>query len=238
MSNMGKRSTDSKLAVASLRVSTNEQALGPEAQRASIEAWAARNGVTVVSWHVDQGVSGGAPLDKRPGLLAAIASAAEHGAGLLVVAKRDRLARDVMLAAMTEQLLARQGARVVSAAGEGTDGASDDPSGQLMRTLVDAFAQYERALIRARTTSALAVKKARGERTGGVPYGMQVSADGKTLEHNASEQAVIEQVRAWHAAGLSTRAIVAECERAGLVARNGKPLIRTQVVRMLAKGAA
>jgi DNA invertase Pin-like site-specific DNA recombinase len=230
---MAKRNTDPKRAVGYLRVSTEDQNLGPEAQRAAIELWASRSGVTVTSWHVDQGVSGGASIDSRPGLLAAIDAAGESKAGLLVVAKRDRLARDVMLAAMTEQLLARQGARVVSAAGEGTEGGSDEPAAQLMRTLVDAFAQYERALIRSRTKAALAVKRARGQRVGGVPYGMQLASDGAALELNAAEQAVIARIRSWRAAGLSLRGIVAECERAGIVARSGKPLAQTQVVRIL-----
>jgi DNA invertase Pin-like site-specific DNA recombinase len=39
------------VAVAYIRVSKDEQRLGPDAQRASIEAWAAREGVSVASWH-------------------------------------------------------------------------------------------------------------------------------------------------------------------------------------------
>lgn len=149
-----------------------------------------------------------------------------HVAGVLMVAKRDRLARDVVLAAMAEQLVARPGARVVSADGEG-------PAEALMRTMIDAFAQYERAPIRQRTKAALAVKKARGLRTGGVPYGMQLAAGGKTLELCEAERAVLAQVRAWRAAGLSLRAVVAECERAGFLSRAAKPFIQTQIVRML-----
>lgn len=43
---MGTRPGDPKRAVAYLRVSTDEQRLGPEAQRAAIAAWGAREGVT------------------------------------------------------------------------------------------------------------------------------------------------------------------------------------------------
>lgn len=224
--------TNAKLAVAYLRVSTEDQNLGPEAQRAAIERWAAANGITVASWHVDQGVSGGAAIDKRPGLLAAVDAAGERKAGLLVVAKRDRLARDVMLAAMTEQLLARQGARVVSAAGEGTEGGSDDPSAQLMRTLVDAFAQYERALIRSRTKAALAVKKARGEISGTVPYGFACAEGGKLVPCDP-EQRVLAAIQSMRAGGMSLRAVVAELERAGLVSRSGHAFGLTQVARMV-----
>src|SRR5580692_9105499 len=90
------------VAVAYLRVSKDDQKLGPEAQRASIEAWATREGVQVVAWHVDHGVCSVTAIDARPGLLGALASLRGHGAGVLVAAKRDRLSRDVVLTAMIE----------------------------------------------------------------------------------------------------------------------------------------
>src|SRR5690606_20526464 len=104
---------------------------------------------------------------------------AEKKAGLLLVTRRDRLARDVVKAAMIERLAARHGARVVSAAGEGE---GDDPASSLMRRMIDAFAEYERAILKARTKAALAVKKARGERVGSIPYGKRLGSDGRTLE--------------------------------------------------------
>ncbi|MCZ7684437.1 MAG: recombinase family protein [Sandaracinaceae bacterium] len=161
---MKRRATDPTLAVLYLRVSTTDQNLGPDAQLATVERWACANGVRILATHGDHGVSGGASLDRRPGLLAALDALKEHGAGLLVVAKRDRLARDPIVAAMVEAAAARVGARIVSAAGEG-DG--DDPAAILMRRMVDAFAEYERHMIRARTKAALAVKRSRGERVSG-----------------------------------------------------------------------
>jgi DNA invertase Pin-like site-specific DNA recombinase len=206
------------LAVAYLRVSTDEQHLGPEAQRAAIETWATREGVTVVAWHTDAGVSGAAEIAKRTGLLAALADLSTHRAGLLVVAKRDRLARDVMAAAMIERMSADAGARVVSAAGEGTD--ATDPAAMLMRRMVDAFAEYERAMIAARTRAALRVKIARGESTGEAPYGWRADADGK-LVPDVAEQAVVARVCALRASGLSIRAIVAALTAEGVRTRSG-----------------
>ena len=153
--------------------------------------------------------------------------------GALVVAKRDRLARDVVLAAMIEQLAARQGARVISAAGEGTDGDEHDPSAQLMRRLVDAFAEYERALIRARTKAALGVKRRRHERVGTVPFGYTLAIDGVRLEPLASEQAVIARALALSASGLSTRAIATTLRADGIAGRSGQALSQTQVSRLL-----
>src|SRR5579864_6724647 len=110
---------DPSLAVAYVRVSTEEQRLGPEAQRAQIEVWAARAGVRVVAWCLDQGVSGAAPLETRPALVTALAELRAQKAGVLVVAKRDRLARSVEVALALERALQGVGARVVSADGTG-----------------------------------------------------------------------------------------------------------------------
>ena len=175
---MSKRAPSAHLAVAYVRVSTDDQALGPEAQRASIEAWAAREGVQIASWHVDAGVSGASPIEERPALCGALAALREHGAGLLVVAKRDRIARDVVVAALVERAAGAARARVVSVDGVGN---GDSPADAFMRTVIDGAAAYERALIRARTKAALGVKRARGERAGEVPYGYRLAADGVRL---------------------------------------------------------
>lgn len=227
------RPGNSRLAVAYLRASTEDQKLGPEAQRAAIETWAAREGVQVVEWHVDSGVSGGSALDARPALGAALASLRGIGAGVLVVAKRDRLARDVAIAAMIEKATLAAGAKVVSADGAGN---GDSPADAFMRTLLDGAAAYERALIRARTKAALGAKRARGERAGGVPYGFTADDAGR-LSPCAAEQAIVSVVAELRAAGMPLRAIVIELGRRELVSRTGRPLQLTQVARLV-KGAA
>ena len=216
MAKTSKTRTDPTLAVAYLRVSTDDQHLGPEAQRAAIETWAAARGVSVIAWHADHGVSGAAEIDKRPGLLEALADVEANGAGLLVVAKRDRLARDSMIAAMVERMMERIGAVVVSAAGEGE---GTGPEALLMRRLVDAFAEYERALIAARTRAALAVKAKRGERTGDVPYGKRLAADGRMLEPDAAELRAIALCRELRAEGMTLRAIAERLTAEGFAPR-------------------
>ena len=222
-----------RIAVAYLRVSTDEQRLGPEAQRAAIEAWAQREGVAVVAWHTDAGVSGGSDIADRPALVAALGELRAVRAGVLVVAKRDRLARDVAVAATVERAAKACGAKVLSADGTAN---GDTPADAFMRTMLDGAAAYERALIRARTKAALAAKRARGERAGAVPYGFTATPDGR-LVANEAEQKAIALVRQYRAAGLPLRAIVAELARAGIVSRTGRPLQLTQVARMT-KGAA
>jgi DNA invertase Pin-like site-specific DNA recombinase len=205
------------IAVAYIRVSTDDQTLGPEAQRAAIEVWAAREDVQVVAWHVDAGVSGAARIDSRPALLAALDDLARGST--LVVAKRDRLARDVVIAATIERAAERVGATVVSADGVGV---GDGPEAELLRRIVDAVAVYERGFIRGRTKAALAAKKRRGERTGSVPYGKQLSDDGVRLVDDDDEHAVIARIVDMTAEGRSHRAIAAQLNRDGVAARGAR----------------
>ena len=216
-----------------IRVSTDEQHLGPEAQRAELERWCKDNGAELAAVFIGRGISGGAPLDKRTELLAAVAALKEHGAEVLLVAKRDRLARDVMVSAMVERLAAKAGAAVVAASGTGN---GDSPEALLMRRMVDAFAEYERALIKARTKSALAVKRGRGERTGQIPYGFQLAADGIHLEEHPAEQQVLETIRAMRAEG-ATLAGVAEQLNLDNVPARGKRWHTTTVARLMKRAA-
>lgn len=232
---MSKRArTNDRIAVAYLRVSTDEQRLGPAAQRAAIEAWAAREGVQIASWHVDAGVSGATAIEDRPALCAALAALREHGAATLIVAKRDRIARDVVIAAMVERAAAASGARLLSADGTGN---GDSPADAFMRTVIDGAAAYERGLIRARTKAALAAKRARGERVGEVPYGFRLADDGVQLVADEAEQAVIATIHELHGVGRSQRAIVAELAARGVVSRVGTPIGKTQVLRVLARAS-
>src|SRR5580658_2053782 len=219
------------VAVAYIRVSKDDQKLGPEAQRASVESWAAREGVQIAAWHADHGVCSVTPLDERPALVAALASLREHGAGVLVVAKRDRIARDPALTAGVESAAAAAGAVVSSAAGEGN---GSTPADEFMRGVIDSASRYERALIRARTTAALAVIRARGHKTGGsVPYGYRLDADGRTLVAVESEQAILARARALAAEGRSLRAVAAQLTLEGHTSRKGSSFFAAQVGRMV-----
>lgn len=108
-----------RVAVAYLRASKNEQRLSREAQRAAIETWAIREGVRVAACCTDHGVRSVSPVAARPALRAALAALRQHAAGIFVVARRDRIARDVVLATSVEAAVSLEAARVVSVSGEG-----------------------------------------------------------------------------------------------------------------------
>jgi len=223
-----KRTANPLVAVGYIRVSTDEQHLGPAAQRSQIEAWAQREGITVAAWHTDAGVSGAAEIDARPGLVGALADVARLRAGVLAVAKRDRLARDVVVAATVERTVGRSGARVQTADGIANGSTADDA---FRRHLEDGLAALERARVGTRTKAALAVLRARGEVSNHAPFGYR--AEGGRLVADEAEQEVLAAVREARARGLTVRAIALELEQAGIVSRRGKPLHFTAVADMV-----
>lgn len=212
--------TNPNVAVAYLRVSTDDQQIGIEAQKAAITQFANRENILVVGWYVDEGISGATQFADRPALVAAFAELKKAAAGRLIVARLDRIARDVMISAMVERALSQCGAKLASADGVGS---ADGPEGELLRNMIYAFAQYERALIRLRTKAAMAVKKERGEPVGTAPYGYSYS-HGK-LVANEYEQRVIGRVQFMHSTNMSIRAIVRELAQGKMIfGRNGRPL--------------
>lgn len=219
-------------AIGYVRVSTQEQAksgLGLEDQVLKLQAAAEAMGAQLVSIHRDEGQSGSLPPEDRPGLAGALNEIGRGG--VLLVAKRDRLGRDAADMALVERDLKKKKARVVSAAGEGTE--DDHPDSVFMRRIVDAMAERELALIRSRTKAALAAKKRRGERVGSIPFGYRENDRGK-LVRDKSEWRVVEAVRQARDAELSHRDIVAQLRASGFVSpRSGKPLGLSQVQRIL-----
>jgi len=139
--------------VAYYRVSTEKQGrsgLGLEAQQAAVQAHVAGTPGRVVAEFIE--VESGRKKD-RPQLAAALAAARAHRA-VLVIAKLDRLARNVHFVSG----LMESGVEFVAA---------DMPTvNRLTVHILAAVAEEEARMISARTKAALAAAKARGVRLG------------------------------------------------------------------------
>ena len=223
-------------AVGYLRVSTSDQSesgAGLAAQRSAIEAYAKRHDMTIVAWHEDAGISGAADVGDRPGLAAAVAEL--RRGGVLLIAKRDRLARDTLLAASIDRMVARRGASIVSADGAGN---GDGPADAFMRSVLDAAAAFERGLIRQRTRSAMAAMRKAGRLTGAVPFGWSVDADGN-LQPIADEQRILTMIAELRRGGMSLRSIADRLNASNVVPkREGSKWYASTVKSILDRAAA
>jgi DNA invertase Pin-like site-specific DNA recombinase len=220
------------IAILYLRVSTDEQAesgLGLAAQRAACIAAATRDGLEIIGEHIDAGISGSKGITDRPGLLSAL-SAVKRG-GVLLVAKRDRIGRDMAITIAVESEITRKGARLLSAAGEGSE--DDSVGGMIQRRMIDLFAEVEREMIRTRTRAAMAEKKAKGERVSRfLPFGYSLAADGIHLVTNEREQRIIAVVHSLRADGLTLRAIATELDNCN-PREDGKAWAPMSIKRMI-----
>jgi DNA invertase Pin-like site-specific DNA recombinase len=87
--------------------------------------------------------------------------------------------------------------------------------------MMAVLAEFERDIISERTAAALRHKRAKGERTGQVPYGQSLAPDGRTLVRAPEEWEAIAYARGRRAAGASLRAIAAELDARGVRPKNG-----------------
>src|ERR1700733_8377905 len=147
-----------KYAVGYVRVSTSGQArsgLGLEAQRKAIEVFAKQEGFTINHWFTEaESGSGADALERRPQLAAALQVARKARAPVLV-AKLDRLSRDVHF---ISGLMAHKVGFVACDLGT--------QSHAFVWILYAALAEKERSMISARTKAGLAAAKARGTKLG------------------------------------------------------------------------
>lgn len=143
------------------RVSTREQAdsgAGLAAQYTTMNAGLTYRGQVALHWDaVDKGKSG--KNLNREHLSAAIEDIRAGKASGIIVSKLDRLSRSLLDFATLAAMAEKEGWNIV-ALDLGVDFST--PSGKLMGTVLAAFAEFERNVIRQRTKDGLSEKRAAG----------------------------------------------------------------------------
>lgn len=203
-----------------LRVSTEgqkESGLGIEAQQKACLDYINRNGGGDYEIYKDEAVSGKLRMEDREELTNAI-EALEKG-DIFLVSSRDRIGRNVVQNAITEREVEKKKCKIVAVMQESTG--LDVGVAQLMKTLMDAFAEYEGYLISKRVKDALARKKARGERIGHVPYGKRL-VNGKLVVESEEKRAVDCIVMLGNM-GNTCRQIAKQLNEKGFKNRNNTP---------------
>ena len=219
-----------------IRVSTEEQAVNGQsldAQRAKLEGYAALYDLDLVEVIVD-GVS--AKSLNRPGLQDALAKLRRGAADGLVIAKLDRLTRNVGdWQKLIDGFFGEKAGRQLFSVADSID--TRTAAGRLVLNVLLSVAQWEREAIGERTRDALQHKISKGERCGKVRFGYELAADGKTLVAVPSEQEAIALMKELRAAGETLRDIADELNRRGIHTKEGKGWKHTTVSGILARAA-
>ncbi|MCB1528979.1 MAG: recombinase family protein [Hyphomicrobiaceae bacterium] len=212
-----------KTAIAYYRVSTAKQGrsgLGLEAQQEAVRRFAEAEGYEIIGERVEVETGKGADaLDRRPILKSALDDARKAGA-VVVVAKLDRLSRDV---AFIAGLMAQRVPFIVAQLG-----ANVSP---FMLHLYAALAENERSEIKQRTKDALAAAKKRGVMLG--KHGRDVLAPANRKAAQDRAMAISDTIKAKLDAGKSLRAITAELNAEGVPTAKGGNWHLTSVKRLV-----
>lgn len=191
-------------AVAYLRVSTDRQGrsgLGLEAQREAVARYVRETGLAIIGEYVEVETGKGSnALARRPQLLAALADAKRNKAKL-VMAKLDRLARNVhFISGLMET---------------GVDFAiADMPNADKFQLhLYAALAEKEAEVISQRTKAALAAAKDRGQVLGKHGKALAAANKAQAVERVAPIASMLSGMKA---DGLSMRAMVAALNDQGV----------------------
>jgi DNA invertase Pin-like site-specific DNA recombinase len=210
--------------VAYLRVSTDRQAeegLGLEVQESAIREWARTH--EIVAWFRDEGLSGANGLEHRLGLADALEALKNNEARGLVVYRLDRLARDLIVQETLLAELRRIGAEAFSTSPSESSYLTDDaadPSRKLIRQVLGAVAEYERAMISLRLRSGRRRKADNGGYAfGAPPFGYR--AEGRALVPVEDEQAILVRMRELRAEGATFEAIARTLSAEGRATKRG-----------------
>lgn len=155
------------------RVSTNAQCgddrFGIDTQKEIIMKYCAANDMQISDWYIEKGESG--VKENRPALDELLFGDVKNPpVTAVIVAKSDRIARDIKLYFYYMMLLEKKGMHLVSATEEVVN--DETGLGNVYKSLMLFVAQQERENISKRTSGGRRVKAARGGYSGGrPPYG-------------------------------------------------------------------
>lgn len=214
-----------------LRVSTKgqtgEDKFGLEAQREQIEVYCKAKGHEIVSWYEDAGVSGAKEEREEWGKI--VRGEVPSGVEAVIVAKSDRVARDVYIYFAFKNELRKKGMQIISVAEDfGELGAYS----VILDAMLAAIAEVERMNINARTTGGRKQKASKGGYSGGKePYGYRSIDRGLVIVPEEAE--VVRAVYALRSRGYSYREIISFLEQEGSVTRSGKSFTPAHIQHIL-----
>jgi len=216
-----------------LRVSTKgqteEDKFGLESQRDMVEEYCAKNGHEIVDWYIDAGISGA--KEDRPAFSEILASSKEElgGADALIVAKSDRIARDVYIYFAYKNELRKKGIQVISVS---EDFGEQGVFTVILDAMLASMAEIERQNITMRTSGGRKQKAKHGGYSGGnIPYGYMCV--GHSLVIDPAEADIVRKVYDLYSRGYSMQRVADRLNEEGWRTRSNGAFSKSQVRNIL-----
>lgn len=211
-------------AVAYLRTSsvtnTGRDKVSDKRQRAAIAGFAKAHGYVLVEEFYDAAVSGADPIGERPGFRAMLDRIASNGVRCIIIESPDRFARDLAVQLAGHDFLKSLGVSLIPATAPDFF-TEDTPTAVLVRQVLGAIAEFEKASLVARLKIARDRKIAAGEKCGG------------RKSYSEARPEVVALARELHERRLSFRKISAALAERGHFTGGGRPYAPSAVESML-----
>src|SRR6516162_1340956 len=121
-------------------------------------------------WYYDAAVSGADPIESRPGFAAMLARIAGNGVRTIIVETASRFARDLMVQEVGFAMLRDLGIALI-ATDSPTSFLDDGPTSKLIRQILGAVAEFDKAMTIAKLKGARdRVRRQRGKCEGRKSY--------------------------------------------------------------------
>jgi len=196
-------------------------------QRAAIEAYAQRAGYEIVETFYDEAVSGADHVTDRPGFTAMMERIASNGVRNIIVETANRFARDLIVQETGYAMLKEQGVTLIAA--DSPESFLDDtPTAVLIRQVLGAVSQFEKAMVVTKLRGARERKKRETkQKVEGRKNYSEINLEMVTLAKKLHRYPVNGKRR-------SLREIANELANAGHVTSTGKPFAAAAVAKMVA----
>lgn len=214
-----------------LRVSTKGQIgtdkYGIRTQMSSIREFCKAKGCEIARWYIDKGISGAKEEREQFGRI--LRGDIPEGVEAVIVAKSDRVARDVYIYFAYKNELRKQGIQIISVA---EDFGDQGVFTVVLDAMLAAMAEVERQNITMRTSGGRRQKAKKGGYSGGqAPYGYDVSNHELTI--NEEEAEVVRSIYKYHRCGCSASEICDRLNLGGIGTRGGKDWRKSTVLSIL-----
>jgi DNA invertase Pin-like site-specific DNA recombinase len=198
-------------------------------QRTAIERCGKQGGMVLVDWFNDPAVSGADPIESRPGFAALLTRIAGNGVRTILVETANRFARDLMVQEVGFARLQELGVTLIAA--DSPNAFLDDtPTAKLIRQVLGAVSEFDKAMTVAKLKGARDRKRAQ---TG--------KCEGRRSHAEMNPALVAEAKRLrrpYRGRKRSLRAIAAELATRGFLNANGAPYAAMSIKSMLDSAAS
>ena len=189
-------------------------------QKSAVTAYAKAHDIRIADEFYDAAVSGADPIEARPGFLGMLTRIAGNGVRCILVETANRFARDLIVQETGWRFLQAKGIELI-AVDSPEAFLADTPTAVLIRQILGAVSQFEKASLVAK----LKVARVRKRKLTGKCEGRKGYAD--------TDPALVEQVRNMRRGGLTLEQVGMTLQDEGKLNSAGRRFAPTQIARLL-----